>query len=247
MSVQNGDVVILQIGGVQIGALVSNSQNMSADMLEKNSKDVPGIKAYDAGEYGWTLSVEALWDPAATEGFSEALGYLKAGTEITVVHGITGTSTQTGTGLISSIDVSGPKNEISSYTLEIQGTGEFTTGYGPELVVNGGFDSDTVWVKGSGVTITGGVAQCVSAGVNPMLRQTGIVAITTSYKVEFTISNYVSGGAIVNLGFVNGTTRTANGTYIENITTAAGTGLDINFNAGVFTGDIDNVSVKEIL
>lgn len=130
MSVQNGDVVILQIGGVQVGALVSNSQNMTADMLEKNSKDVPGIKAYDAGEDGWTLSVEALWDPAASEGFSEALGYLKAGTEITVLHGITGTQTFSGAGLIASIDVSGPKNEISSYSLEIQGTRVF--GYSEE-------------------------------------------------------------------------------------------------------------------
>lgn len=127
MSVQNGDVVILQIGGVQLGALVSNSQNMTADMLDKTNKDDPGIKQFDAGEDGWGLSVEALWDPAAGEGFSEALGYLKAGTEITVLHGVSGTETFTGTGLISSIDVSGPKNEISSYSLEIQGTGEFSS------------------------------------------------------------------------------------------------------------------------
>ena len=88
MSVQNGDAVILQIGGVQLGAIVSNTHNQSADMLDKSNKDTPGIKQYDGGETGWTLSLEALFDPAATEGFSEALGYLKAGTKLTVLHGV---------------------------------------------------------------------------------------------------------------------------------------------------------------
>lgn len=126
MSVKNGDVVILQVGGVQIGALVSNSQNMSGDMLDKTNKDTPGIKQYNGGETGWGLSLESLWDPDASEGFSEALGYLKAGTEITVKHGDPSGLSWQGTGLISSIDLSGPKNEISSYSVEIQGSGDYS-------------------------------------------------------------------------------------------------------------------------
>jgi hypothetical protein len=127
MSVKNGDVVILQFGGVQLGAIITNSQNMSADMLDKSNKDTPGIKQYDSGESGWGLSVEALFDPAAGEGFSEALGYLKAGTQLTVLHGDPSTGYWTGSAMIASIDLSGPKNEISSYSLEIQGTGELGT------------------------------------------------------------------------------------------------------------------------
>jgi hypothetical protein len=100
---------------------------MSADMLDKTNKDTPGIKQYDAGEDGWTLSVEALWDPAATEGFSEALGYLKAGTQVTVLHGIPAGVSWQGFAFISSVDVAGPKNEISSYSMELQGTSTFGT------------------------------------------------------------------------------------------------------------------------
>jgi hypothetical protein len=68
MSVQNGDVVLVEIGGVQVGALVSNGHNQLADMLDASNKDTPGVKQYQAGETGWTFSLEALFDPAATEG-----------------------------------------------------------------------------------------------------------------------------------------------------------------------------------
>lgn len=126
MSVQKGDVVILQIGSVQLGALVNNNHNMSADMLDKSNKDTPGIKQYNAGETGWMLSLEALFDPAATEGFSEALGYLKVGTLLTVKHGNPSGELWQGSAMISNIQLDGPKNEISSYSIDIQGTGAVT-------------------------------------------------------------------------------------------------------------------------
>lgn len=183
MSVQNGDVVILQIGGVQLGALVSNSQNMTADMLDKTNKDTPGIKQFDAGEDGWGLSVEALWDPAATEGFSEALGYLKAGTEITVLHGVTGTQTFQGSGLIASIDVAGPKNEISSYSLEIQGTGVISDI--PEILNDGNtmawFDmAEAYMTKDGGDNVaqwddrSGNDNHLIQAAAKPIWSSTGV-------------------------------------------------------------------------
>jgi hypothetical protein len=204
MSVQNGDVVILQIGGVQVGALVSNSQNMSADMLDKTNKDTPGIKQYDAGEYGWTLSVEALWDPAATEGFSDALGYLKAGTEITVLHGISGTEATRGTGLISSIDVSGPKNEISSYSLEIQGTGVYNIGYGPvlnvsTLVNDGSFPYDTFL----NATSTG--FDAISDGTGASAAGTvAEIAIISGEQYFFEFDMVLNSGTAPNYNITNG-------------------------------------------
>jgi hypothetical protein len=141
MSVKKGDLIILQVGGVQLGALVGNNYNEFADMLDKSNKDTPGVKQYEAGEDGWTLSVEALYDPAATEGFSEALGYLKAGTEVTVLHGDPNDVSWTGQAFISSIDLSGPKNEISSYSLELQGTGVSGAASGAETILA---DGDTI-------------------------------------------------------------------------------------------------------
>lgn len=128
MSVQNGDVLVLLIGGAQIGALLSNSFNAAADMLDATSKDSNGAKEYIPGEYGWGMSFEALYDPAATEGFSEGLGYVKGGTELDCYWGGTAASAAyfAGSGYLSSVDLSGPKNEVASYSGEIQGTGGIT-------------------------------------------------------------------------------------------------------------------------
>ena len=130
MSVQNGDVLILNIGGVQVGALLSNSFNAAADMLDATTKDSAGAKEYISGEYGWGMSFESLYDPAATEGFSEALGYVKAGTSLDVYWGGTtaGDAYFNGGALMSSVDLSGPKNEVSSYSGELQGTGVIAEG-----------------------------------------------------------------------------------------------------------------------
>ncbi len=130
MSVQNGDVLILQVGDVQLGALLSNSFNAASDMLDATTKDSSGAKEYIAGEYGWGMSYEALYDPAASEGFSEALGYLKAGTSLDVYWGgLTASDPYfNGSALMSSVDLSGPKNEVASYSGELQGTGAITEG-----------------------------------------------------------------------------------------------------------------------
>jgi hypothetical protein len=130
MSAQNGTVLIVKIGGVQVGALLSNSFNAAADMLEATSKDSAGAKEFVSGEYGWGMSIEALYDPAATEGFSEALGYIKAGTSLDMYWGglTAGDEYYNGNGLISNVDLSGPKNEMSSYSAEVQGTGAITEG-----------------------------------------------------------------------------------------------------------------------
>lgn len=130
MSVQNGDVLILDIGGVQVGALLSNSFNAAADMLDATTKDSAGAKEYISGEYGWGMSFESLYDPAATEGFSEALGYVKAGTSLDVYWGgvVAADAFFNGNALMSSVDLSGPKNEVSSYSGELQGTGVIAEG-----------------------------------------------------------------------------------------------------------------------
>lgn len=125
MSVKNGDVLVLQVGGTQLGALLSNSFNAAADMLDATTKDSSGAKEYISGEYGWGMSFEALYDPSASEGFSEALGYVKAGTSLDVYWGGTTASDPyfNGSAYMSSVDLSGPKNEVASYSGELQGTG----------------------------------------------------------------------------------------------------------------------------
>ena len=116
--------------------------------------------------------------------------------------------------------------------------------YGPELVVNGGFDSDTDWSKGTGWTISGGKANCSSAVTTEIYQ--GIGYVGKKYTVTYTVSNYVSGNITVAFGYSDSLLTNGNGTYsITGIVTSVNRiGF---FNSNGFTGSIDNISVVEVL
>lgn len=114
---------------------------------------------------------------------------------------------------------------------------------GPELVVNGGFDADTDWTKGTGWTIAAGVASFTATGSASNLSQNiGLVADTV-YNVTVTVT--VSAGVVAVYAGISGGTFaiSTSGTYTRQLQ-AAGNGL-LYFQAGTtFTGTIDNVSVR---
>jgi hypothetical protein len=121
----------------------------------------------------------------------------------------------------------------------------------PELVTNGGFDTDTAWAKGTGWTISGGLA--VATGVvsfADIQQNLPAVELGRTYVVTFTIG-FTSGALAVFLG-VSGSSLgfiaqvSVAGTYSflfhkNNFDTAR----TILFRAqSAFTGTIDNVSVR---
>jgi hypothetical protein len=115
-----------------------------------------------------------------------------------------------------------------------------------ELITNGGFDTDSDWVKDGTWTISGGTANGVNSGILA-LSQLNVVTAGKKYRVTYTISNYISGTLRFQLeggGTGNGTIRSSEGTFIEDVV-AAGTGR-IYFSGVSFNGSIDNVSVKEL-
>jgi hypothetical protein len=120
--------------------------------------------------------------------------------------------------------------------------------YGPELVTNGDFATDSDWTKGTGVVISGGKANWINTINNVGVTQSGIITSGSNYKVVFTVSNYVSGS--VRLRFPSITERLrSNGTYTyyinatdTNLYIQGETNTDPNVNLS-----IDNVSVKEVL
>ena len=117
-----------------------------------------------------------------------------------------------------------------------------------ELVTNGDFATDSDWDKGTGWTISGGKANAISQPSYSNLSQNNVIQLGKTYEVTFTISNYINGltrilvGGLTNVG--DGTPRSGNGTYTENIE-SDGTKLYIRGES--FTGSIDNVSIKEII
>ena len=64
---------------------------------------------------------------------------------------------------------------------------------GTEIIINGDFDNDSDWTKGTGWTISGGTANSVASGGSSYLSQNSILNSGNTYKITFTISNYVSG------------------------------------------------------
>lgn len=126
MSKLDGKEILMVFGSNTVVGQITGSLGMAADMLDATDKDsTDGAKEYMPGETGWTCSVEGLYDPDAAEGVSEAIGYLKAGTGLTIKYGQTGSGETyyTGTAYVSGVNLDGPKNELASYSLELQGSG----------------------------------------------------------------------------------------------------------------------------
>jgi len=134
MAKLDGRLIALQIEGVTLIGRTTSSLNFSADMLDATTADSNGYKEYESGENGGTASVGGLYDPDAAEGFSEALGYLMAGTKLNIKWGETATG---GTywdcdAIISSVSINGDKNTLMAYTIDLQLTGDWK-----EQVVSG--------------------------------------------------------------------------------------------------------------
>ena len=117
---------------------------------------------------------------------------------------------------------------------------------GPELVTNGDFATDSDWTKGTNWTIDGGVitSDGSTSGAASALEQYDVFTAGSLYEVSFEISNYSSG----NIKFSRHTTWTpnlaANGIYTYNM--RATTDRASFRSDSAFTGDVDNVSVREI-
>jgi hypothetical protein len=116
---------------------------------------------------------------------------------------------------------------------------------GSELVTNGDFSSASDWTfSGGGVAISGGKLNFTAT--TREATQSISVVNTKTYRVSYEVSNYSAGSVRAEIGSSVGISRTANGIYSEYIV-ASGTNVIQIDAVSVFTGSIDNVSVKEVL
>jgi hypothetical protein len=120
--------------------------------------------------------------------------------------------------------------------------------YGNEEVTNGDFDTDSDWTKEAGWTISGGKASYNGSATTNALYQNISAVSGKTYRVKFSVVNYVSGSfkAFISNGSATGSSPliSGNGDYVFDITA---TGILIVFrNVTSFNGSIDNVSVQEI-
>jgi len=131
-----------------------------------------------------------------------------------------------------------------------QGLIQSTNELGAELVVNGDFSVDSNWVgvNTDGVTISNSSLNYLNTPYGKQIIQTNVTTIGKTYKVTYTVSNYVKGIVRVNLGGNSGQNYNANGTYTDYITASANTYVTlVSLGASGTTLSIDNVSVKEVI
>ena len=112
----------------------SNDFSITKDMIETTNKDSAGAKEYIAGEYGYTMSVEGMFEEDASVGalisWKEILTDLIAGTSVTIVmtSNVSGDIKLSGSAFFSDLNLTAPKNDVTTFTASIQGTGALTVG-----------------------------------------------------------------------------------------------------------------------
>lgn len=119
----------------KIANATSHSFDVSKDMIDVTSKDSAGAKEFIAGEYGYTLNVEAIFEDDASVGatqqsFKDLATDLLAGTLLTIVisTNVTGDEKYTGTAFFTSLSLTAPNNDKATWTGTLQGSGALTIG-----------------------------------------------------------------------------------------------------------------------
>lgn len=119
--------------------------------------------------------------------------------------------------------------------------------YGPDVVTNGGFDTDSAWIKGMGWSISGGVASVAQNSFAQNLTQ-GCLTAGKVYIITFTITQAANVYGGIRITLDGGTTFSAYyktpGTY--SFTAAATTSMLI-FQSLYADISVDNISVREVL
>jgi len=138
---------------------------------------------------------------------------------------------------------------IASRTPIIGGGGGVPPGP-TNLIANGTFASDTVWSKGLGWAIAGGVCTRSSVASGSLLSQLITVTPGVTYQITFDIVA-ITGGTL-NARFFGGTSVIGAssgvvGQYTTTLTAAAGnTSFAIGASAGSVACEIDNVVVVPV-
>lgn len=133
------------------------------------------------------------------------------------------------------------------------------TGLGPELVTNGGFDTDTDWTLGTGWTISGGTLNLDTSisgvGVVTSAQQSMSTVVGKTYRVTFdvtSVTNWSGNEWFVFLGSINLTGGSAPtvGPYDFTVVAQDADAVFLTRTSGQVDGDeaisIDNISVKEL-
>ena len=134
MAYKPGYKIVLQFDAKTLVGYRSTSMEMTADMAEATTgSSTNQWKEYIPMYKGMTFSVSGLYDPdtgVANEKISDVIALLKIGTKFTAIYGgeEVGDAYESADAYIASISIDGPYDDLASYSIEVQVTGEPTSG-----------------------------------------------------------------------------------------------------------------------
>jgi hypothetical protein len=109
-------------------------------------------------------------------------------------------------------------------------------------------DPNDYWTKEAGWSIADGKAIVTNTGTRSIYQNIGTPNTSKIYKVNYQILSTNGGNFKFSYGGVSGTIRNTTGIFTEYIQPTSSSDSNIYFDAlNVFTGSIDNVSVKEVI
>lgn len=140
--------------------------------------------------------------------------------------------------------VDGPyEDEINTPAL----TPSHTSAPGTEKVTDGNMSVPASWTAGAGWTVSGGKATRAASAVTTLAQAACAAVVGEIYRIIYTIDSISGGTLTVSIGGVNGTARSAAGTYTEYLAPASSVAA-LAFTPQATTACvIDNVSVVKVI
>ena len=137
---------------------------------------------------------------------------------------------------------------VGYFSDELVQNGNFSE-LGPEIITNGDNIQESEWTLGVGWSVSNGKL-VADTNSNSACEQSDSFTTGKTYKIVFTVSNYVSGQVrpqLTGSGSANGQNVSANGTYTQYIVAIANHNkFRFQATSNNFTGSISNVSVKQV-
>lgn len=133
----NGTLIALykDVSGTltKVANLTSTDFELSKDTIDATNKDGSNYKEFLVGLSGWTMNAEGIFEEdGSTTGISakELLDDIIAGAPVTVVmtSNVTGDLKLSGSAVITSFAWNAPVNDVSTFSVSLQGSGTLTVG-----------------------------------------------------------------------------------------------------------------------
>ncbi len=129
-----------------------------------------------------------------------------------------------------------------TWAINAEGYAYNTPNLGAELVINGGFDTDTIWTKGAGWTISGGKATAVASSES--LTQS-IESVSGGLRLQFEILTITGGSLSPIPGGAGGLALSTAKTHVMTDNRSNGAS-SVGVQGANFSGTVDNILLKAI-